>query len=255
MVAPREASSSRRMVHWRMTSALRGNHALPASVSIIKAAKRGAEKSTEGCDLTCHARALRLVHPGRQPSREGLDRVASASGEAALSTGGVPARATRAGADGRRGTTMAEHRKATAIQLDLTYDGPWPVAVRPLAKPRRGAARLCVVCGRMPAHLTNRTRGRAAAGAALSAMPPRGRCGNGEWRAPVSIRPARFGRRGGLIVSRENRLSADAPVSEVVHIAPARPEGRARRAGGRLRGNPVDKAADGYVHRWRCSGW
>lgn len=104
---------------------------------------------------------------------------------------------------------MAEHREVTATQLDLTYDGPWPVAVRPLAKPRRGAARLCVVCGRVPAHLTiERASGRRPARLCL-------RCHHAVMRqrrmARAGLEPAGAVRpKGGLIVPRENTLSADA---------------------------------------------
>ena len=58
---------------------------------------------------------------------------------------------------------MAHHHAATARQLDFTYDGQLdqqgqpaqrgPVA-KPVIAPRHGAAHLCVVCGRVPAHLT-----------------------------------------------------------------------------------------------------
>lgn len=104
---------------------------------------------------------------------------------------------------------MAEHREVTATQLDLTYDGPWPVAVRPLAKPRRGAARLCVVCGRAPAHLTiERASGRRPARLCL-------RCHHAVMRqrrmARAGLEPAAAVRpQGGLIVSRENTLSGEA---------------------------------------------
>lgn len=104
---------------------------------------------------------------------------------------------------------MAEHREVTATQLDLAYDEPWPVAVRPLARPRRGAARLCVVCGRMPAHLTiERASGQRPARLCL-------RCHHAVMRqrrmARAGLDPAGAARpQGGLIVSRDNRLSADA---------------------------------------------
>ena len=50
---------------------------------------------------------------------------------------------------------MAGHREGTPTQLDLTYDGSWPVAVRPSAKPRCSSARLCVVCGRVRVDFLN----------------------------------------------------------------------------------------------------
>ena len=105
---------------------------------------------------------------------------------------------------------MAQHQEAAATQLDLTYDGPWPVAVRPLARPRRGSARLCVVCGRVPAHLTiEREPGHRPARLCL-------RCHHAVMRqrrmARAGLEPADPGRAkgGGLIVPRESALSADA---------------------------------------------
>lgn len=105
---------------------------------------------------------------------------------------------------------MAEEQQGTPTQLDLTYDGPWPVAVRPVAKPRRGAARLCAVCGRVPAHLTlEREEGRRPARLCL-------RCHHAVMRqrrmARAGLEPAGRGqtRGGGLIVPRQSGLSADA---------------------------------------------
>ena len=49
---------------------------------------------------------------------------------------------------------MAAHNEATARQLDFTYEGPTGLAPRAAAPPRPGPAPLCVVCGRVPAHLT-----------------------------------------------------------------------------------------------------
>ena len=89
----------------------------------------------------------------------------------------------------------------------------------------------------------DRTRVRAAAGAALSAVPPRGHAA-----AANGARRSRSGRRGSAAGGADRIAGEQAlgrgPVPEVVHIAPARPEGRPRRARGRLRGDPVDKTAD-----------
>ena len=105
---------------------------------------------------------------------------------------------------------MAQQREGTARQLELTYDGPWPVAVRPLAKARRGRARLCVVCGRVPAHLTiEHAAGRRPARLCL-------RCHHAAMRqrrmARAGLEPVAAVRAkgGGLIVPRESALSADA---------------------------------------------
>ena len=49
---------------------------------------------------------------------------------------------------------MARQLEATARQLDFTGVDPWPPAGLPMVKPRPGPARLCVVCGRVRAHLT-----------------------------------------------------------------------------------------------------
>lgn len=49
---------------------------------------------------------------------------------------------------------MTRQFNATARQLDFTDDGPGLPAGRPVAKPGPGPARLCVVCGRVRAHLT-----------------------------------------------------------------------------------------------------
>ena len=105
---------------------------------------------------------------------------------------------------------MAQDQDATARQLDLTYDGPWPAVVRSLAKPRRGPARLCVVCGRVPAHLTiEREPGHRAARLCL-------RCHHAVMRqrrmARAGLERTEPGRTNGgsLIVPRESGLTADA---------------------------------------------
>lgn len=62
-------------------------------------------------------------------------------------------------------TTMTHHDDATTTQLDLGYDGPTtgpetdgprgrPLVATAVTAPRRGPARLCIVCGRVPAHVT-----------------------------------------------------------------------------------------------------
>lgn len=85
----------------------------------------------------------------------------------------------------------------------------------------------------------NRTRVRAPAGAALSPLPPRGHAATAN-----GARRSRAGRRGAAEGGADRAAGEYAlgrcPVPEVVHLAPARPEGRPRRDGGRLRGNPVD---------------
>ena len=109
----------------------------------------------------------------------------------------------------RKGTTMARHREGTPTQLDLTYDGSWPVAVRPSAKPRCSSARLCVVCGRVRGHLTME-RGSRRRPVRLCL-----RCHHAVMRQRRMARaglatsePSRVN--GGLIVPRASGLSADA---------------------------------------------
>lgn len=104
---------------------------------------------------------------------------------------------------------MAQPHAGTPAQLDLAYDGSWPLAVTPVTKPRRRRARLCAVCGRAPARLTiERRRG---------ARPERLclRCHNAVLRqrrsAGAGRDPAGPGRPdGGLIVPRASGLSAEA---------------------------------------------
>lgn len=104
---------------------------------------------------------------------------------------------------------MAQPRAGTPAQLDLTYDGAWPLAVTPVTKPRRRSARLCAVCGRVPARLTiERQRGKRPERLCL-------RCHNAVLRQRRSERggldpagPARAN--GGLIVPRASGLSAEA---------------------------------------------
>ena len=104
---------------------------------------------------------------------------------------------------------MAQRRDGTPAQLDLAYDGPWPVAVRLLARARRASARLCVVCGRVPAHLiVEREPGHPPARLCL-------RCHHGVMRqrkmARAGLGPAGSVRADdGLIVPRESGLSAAA---------------------------------------------
>lgn len=105
---------------------------------------------------------------------------------------------------------MAQPRAGTAgtpAQLDLTYDGAWPLAVTPVTKPRRRSARLCAVCGRVPARLTiERQRGKRPERLCL-------RCHNAVLRQRRSERggPDPAGRaNGGLIVPRASGLSAEA---------------------------------------------
>lgn len=105
---------------------------------------------------------------------------------------------------------MARQREGTPTQLDLTYDGSWPAEVRPVAKPRHGVARLCAVCGRVPAHLTlKRESGHRPARICL-------RCHHAVLRqrrlARAGGEPAELGpaHGGGLIVPRKSGLSVDA---------------------------------------------
>lgn len=104
---------------------------------------------------------------------------------------------------------MAQPRAGTPAQLDLAYDGSWPLAVMPETKPRRRPARLCAVCGRAPARLTiERQRGKRPERLCL-------RCHNAVLRQRRSERagpdPAGPGRaNGGLIVPRASGLSAEA---------------------------------------------
>ena len=49
---------------------------------------------------------------------------------------------------------MVALNEATARQLDFTYEGLTGLAPRATAPRRPGPAPLCVVCGRVPAHLT-----------------------------------------------------------------------------------------------------
>ena len=49
---------------------------------------------------------------------------------------------------------MAAHNEANARQLDFTYEGPTDLAPRATAAPCSGSPPLCVVCSRVPAHLT-----------------------------------------------------------------------------------------------------
>lgn len=104
---------------------------------------------------------------------------------------------------------MAQGQKGTPTQLDLAYDGPWPVAVGPLAKPRRGTVRLCVVCGRVPAHLTiEREPGHRPARLCLrchhAVMRQRKMARAGLHRTEPGLA------NGGLIVPRKSGLSTDA---------------------------------------------
>lgn len=105
---------------------------------------------------------------------------------------------------------MTLRQDETTAQLDLTYDGPWPVAVRSPAGTRSGSAPLCAVCGGEPAHRTlDRQPGSRPAPLCL-------RCHRSVLR---QRRKARAGRetadpgradRGGLIVPRGSGLSAEA---------------------------------------------
>ncbi len=119
---------------------------------------------------------------------------------------------------------MAQHLKETPEQLDLTYDGPWPRAVAPVTKARRGPARLCVVCGRVPAHLTiERNRGHRPARLCL-------RCHNAVMRqrrmARAGLEPLKTARvNSGLIVPRASGLSAEA-----LHTRLSRSRRRAQKA-------------------------
>lgn len=103
---------------------------------------------------------------------------------------------------------MAQQQEGTPTQLDLTYDGPWPLAVTPVTKPRRGRARLCAVCGRVPAHLTiERKRGHRPARLCL-------RCHNAVMRqrrmARAGIEPIKSVRsNSGLIVPKASGLSTE----------------------------------------------
>jgi hypothetical protein len=104
---------------------------------------------------------------------------------------------------------MAQNPDGQPTQLDLTYDGSWPLAVTPVTKPRRRPARLCVVCGRVPAHLSvERKRGHRPARLCL-------RCHNAVMRQRrmaraglESVKPGRV--KSGLIVPRASGLSAEA---------------------------------------------
>ena len=104
---------------------------------------------------------------------------------------------------------MAQPLAGTPAQLDLAYDGAWPLAVTPVTKPRRRAARLCAVCGRARARLTiERERGGRPERLCL-------RCHNAVLRqrrsAEAGSGPAGPGRAaGGLIVPRASGLSAEA---------------------------------------------
>lgn len=105
---------------------------------------------------------------------------------------------------------MTQRQDETTAQLDLTYDGPWPVAVRSLARTPPGAARLCAVCGLAPAHRTVERQ----PGSRPAPLCPR--CHHSVLRQRRKARPgpapADPGRadRGGLIVPRGSGLSAEA---------------------------------------------
>ena len=92
----------------------------------------------------------------------------------------------------------------------------------------------------------NRTRGRMPAGAALSPVPPRGHAATAN-----GARRCRAGRRGSSAGGADRAAGEYAfgrcPVPQVVQIAPARPEGRARRDGGWLRA-VRSKDAGGATH-------
>lgn len=158
------------------------------------------ERVSGGCDLTCHTPGLQWF---RRPA---LQAVPSATDNP------VEAPPQRRGSrdERRKGTAMAQRQQGTPTQLDLTYDGSWPVAVRPVAKPRRGATRLCAVCGRVPAHLTLEREPRH--------RPARLclRCHHAVMRqrrmARAGLEPVERGAThgGGLIVPRKSGLSADA---------------------------------------------
>lgn len=104
---------------------------------------------------------------------------------------------------------MAQQQEPTPEQLDLTYDGSWPRAVTPVTKTRRGPARLCVVCGRVPAHLTiERKQGHRPARLCL-------RCHNAVMRqrrmARAGLEPLEtVGMNSGLIVPRASGLTPEA---------------------------------------------
>ena len=105
--------------------------------------------------------------------------------------------------------TMAQHQAGTPAQLDLAYDGSWSPAVTAVAKSRRRPARLCVVCARVPAHLTIEGKGgRRPARLCL-------RCHNAVMRqrrmARAGLEPVKSGQvTSGLIVPRASGLSAEA---------------------------------------------
>ncbi len=136
-----------------------------------------------------------------------------------------------------------ESMEGAATQLDLTYDGPWPVAVRPLAKPRRRPARLCVVCGRVPAHLTiEREPGQRPARLCL-------RCHHAVMRqrrmARAGLEPGQANG-GGLIVPRESGLSADALYRRLSRSR-RRAQKAARVAIEQAEGDPVDNTPEGHA--------
>ena len=106
---------------------------------------------------------------------------------------------------------MAQFQEATAKQLDFTYEGERRPAAEPLTAPRRGPARLCALCGRVPAHLTlERQHGRRPARLCL-------RCHHAVMRQrrmvratlDTSARPPVNDVDVRLIVPRDNGLSGD----------------------------------------------
>ena len=105
---------------------------------------------------------------------------------------------------------MTQRQDGTTAQLDLTYDGPWPVAVRSLARTRSGSAPLCAACGRGPAHWTLEREPES------RPAPLCLRCHHSVVRQRRRLRagcaPADPGRadRNGLIVPRGSGLSAEA---------------------------------------------
>lgn len=112
-----------------------------------------------------------------------------------------------------KGNTMKTWRAAApARQLDFTYHGARLPAARRVTRPRPGAARLCAVCGRLPAHLAlERPRGGRPARVCL-------RCHQAalRQRRPARPAPARDATRQAaagrtdLIVPRESGLPLEA---------------------------------------------
>ena len=101
---------------------------------------------------------------------------------------------------------------APARQLDFTYSGARLPAARRVTGPRPRAARLCAVCGRLPAHLTlNRPRGGRPARVCLRCHQAALRQRRTAQRTPARNTPRRAeAGRTDLIVPRESGLPLEA---------------------------------------------